>query len=203
MNICPTCNNPSGFLKSGREKIFCSRGCTAKDKKNGRMKACKNCQKQFYISLSGENQKYCSRKCKNVCMPKRDPSKLKGNYIECPYCKNKRYVTPSVFKLNKSGMKFCSINCKGKAMKEGITNYGFIDEGKDKKINPYPRKQINGIRLKEHRRVMQEHLGRKLLPTELVHHINEDQTDNRIENLQIVSNEIHGKIHKAKYKKTH
>lgn len=37
------------------------------------------------------------------------------------------------------------------------------------------------------RYLMERHLGRKLLPSETVDHINNDETDDRIENLQILS----------------
>lgn|SRR3990167_4735136 len=54
---------------------------------------------------------------------------------------------------------------------------------------------INGKAKIVSRYVMEHHLGRKLESTELVHHINHNTFDNRIENLQIVSRAEHKRLH--------
>lgn len=48
---------------------------------------------------------------------------------------------------------------------------------------------------RQHRRIVEEFIGRALKPEEHIHHKNGDKMDNRIDNLQIVSNSEHGKIH--------
>lgn len=50
----------------------------------------------------------------------------------------------------------------------------------------------------EHRLVMEERLGRYLRPDEIVHHINDDPTDNRVENLAVMTQGEHARLHHTK-----
>ena len=48
-----------------------------------------------------------------------------------------------------------------------------------------------------YRGVMAAHIGRLLDPSEIIHHVNGDVTDDRIENLQIVTRAEHMNMHRA------
>jgi hypothetical protein len=116
--------------------------------------------------------KYCSNRCYGDAK-RQIPSRYAGSCIKC----GKRWNTEGY-----PGRKFCSRRCaKIKPDGPSINAYGYVVFTK------------NGRAWKEHRYVMEQHLGRPLLPSEDVHHINGIKTDNRIENLMILPKGQHGR----------
>jgi hypothetical protein len=57
--------------------------------------------------------------------------------------------------------------------------------------------KVNGVKRDEHRVIMEKHIGRKLGRDEIVHHLNGDKRDNRLDNLQIVTRAEHGRMHQT------
>lgn len=119
-------------------------------------------------------------------------------------CGQPFYVRPS--KAGRS--KYCSNLCKyeyrvrpsGLVYKLKVKNPSWFRRLEVVKPNAkgYIERHYGKEFLKEHRKVMQDFIGRKLSPNEVVHHKNGIKTDNRIENLEIMSKSHHDSIHRGR-----
>lgn len=115
------------------------------------------------------NMKYCL-----------DCNKLKsrkGNY--CRKCGYRHRIRPS-----------------GLVYKIKVINKGwFVNKGGWTDEKGYKRVKIGGKNIREHVFIISNFLCRKLYEHEVVHHINGNKTDNRLDNLQVVNKVDHDKFH--------
>lgn len=146
---------------------------------------CVVCGKEFqnYYSpsdIKAGRGKVCSKECKGAY---NSITRRRGSYRKCAKCGVDFWVRPSEDRRGYR-RKYCSRKC------------AFPNEGGDilSSDGYYIKKNQ-----KVHRLIMEEYLGRKLLVTEIVHHIDGDKLNNKIENLQIVSKAEHNAIHFTKH----
>lgn len=92
--------------------------------------------------------------------------------------------------------KWCSRYCynKNRGRRWGYKCRIFINKYKYIYAPDHPN-AIRWFYVAEHRLIIEKNIGRFLKKTEIVHHINEDTLDNRIENLQILTASEHSRLH--------
>ena len=184
---------------------------------------CERCGKVCTANSESLKRKYCSHECANKTRWEKAEKKRKT--IICAVCGRSFEVIPGDARVKNNSIKYCSKKCMGEANKTGktikcencgkafystrrrfcciecarafrIKNY----EHKTYKENGYIVEFLNGYNkkgnIKQHRRIMEEYLGRRLEPDEIVHHINGDKTDNRIENLKVMKRGAHSALHR-------
>jgi len=153
---CRNCGKQlARFGRKGR--IWCSLDCrSAFARKTVDCAHCKQPMQNVYA-----NRKYCSHQCFAK-------SQVKNRDAKCEWCGNQL--------TKRSQEKFCSKRCANLRNRKP-KRYAHPDG--------YIYISFDGQTSKEHRHVMEEHLGRKLNSDENVHHINGNRADNRIENLEL------------------
>lgn len=154
------------------------------------IKICLNCKKEFQANKS--NAKFCSKKCFGEYNRKH----AKYTYVKCDFC-GKEFRSFKCYEERERKNRFCSKNCESK-FKSFNNTYDFWRGGTISKSTGYKYITVNGKQIEEHRLVMMKYLGRQLKSNEFVHHINGIKTDNRIENLKLLTCAEHNKIHFSK-----
>jgi ribosomal protein S27E len=119
-------------------------------------------------------------------------------WVECPYCRGQRWAYFSKGRAIASRCRHCAATTAGPRhpnFKTGTSKnkagYPLILIDRDDFFRPMA--MHNGYVL-EHRLVMAKHLGRCLHTWEFVHHKNGIKTDNRLINLQLISDHKHNQI---------
>lgn len=140
-------------------------------------RVCEICETNFWVKkvyLKTRPARFCSEKCRNeyfARIPKHSVCKFCGKPFRQKiggskkYCKSKCYWLLMKSLFTTNNSKYITINTK------------------------------NGKKIDEHRIVMENYLGRKLKRGEIVHHKNHNKQDNRIENLELITQSIHIKRH--------
>jgi hypothetical protein len=108
----------------------------------------------------------------------------------CEYCKNEFVPNSHMHK------KYCSATCRFTA-RSGSNHPMYHGGGV---WNGYRYISEKGKRRVEHRIVMEQHLGRPLLKTEIVHHKDHNRLNNAIENLELMrSHKAHREHHVTRF----
>ena len=165
------------------------------------MRKCKHCRK------ATDKTTYCSREC---CWKWNNKHRtLKPNqHYQCKVCGKDvaKWVAPSRVAKGIDTLEYCSRTCAGIG-RSGSSHHqwnGGRQTDKDGYIlihmPSHPFANAAGY-VREHRIVMESHIGRLLTKTEVVHHRNDNPSDNRIENLELYDSNAKHKSDDSKKRK--
>lgn len=156
---------------------------------------------------------YCGIECRKLAVAE----KIKARTKQCAFCINN--FTPRVYQLALGQGKYCSIKCSTNATlptrtssesrKKSVATYRANGHdknrprGKDhpqflgeKRRGGYIAVWVDGRGyVQKHRLIMEQSVGRELTNAEIVHHINRDIDDNRLENLELTNRSLHAIEH--------
>jgi hypothetical protein len=179
-------------------KHYCSSSCRNAPELSAKVLFnCENCGKEvtkYRSNFIKSIHHYCGQKCATEYQVKsRKDKKEKCNLDLKKFSKTCNFCREEFYSRNLK-KKFCTDLCKDKS-REGIarlSKFGYIQLSG---YHTHPMSNNNGVIL-EHRLVLSEYLGRMLNKNEIVHHINGNRQDNRIDNLELTTRSEHAVIHR-------
>lgn len=208
---CERCGTPFRVKPKDANQRFCTRLCKISfEKEFGRLGArvpetdfiCKQCSSPFsfkpayvraYEKKFGILPKYCSMKCSDLGR-RADAEARAVSDLTCIQCGKTITDVRKPSGYLRRGRCLCSSECR--AMFRRLSYQTKFPEGNSvQRIgrNGYIRWVVpgkNGEPAREtfyHRYVMEQHIGRRLLSDETVHHINGDRSNNDLSNLELFS----------------
>lgn len=153
-------------------------------------KICENCGQEFVRRATKRNLclRFCSSRC-SASYNGRMNGILTGKRV-CAECGSEFYRHRGEAVVDFNSRKYCCHSCFASA-NSGENNH-FYSGGYKHRPDGYIIKSSTSQYV--HREVMESFIGRKLESWEHVHHVNGNRSDNRIENLRILSNSDHRKL---------
>lgn len=167
--ICRRCHK--GFQARFKRNVLCSRACAALERRNGRTFKCRVCRTPYYrnkAQIAARQTTYCSQACHTI-------GKTVRVQRICARC-GKHYESSPTRRIY-----FCKRSCWQPPGATRKDEFGYVWS----------------VNYREHRRVMEKHLGRELKRNELIHHIDGNKGNNAIGNLWLCSGKQHVAAHRS------
>lgn len=165
------------------------------------MKNCKQCN-----AAHEKRGEYCSPRCKWTWFNQNRTITPNAIY-DCKVCGKhvEKWVAPSRRARGQDTLEYCSRTCAGVG-RCGSNHHrwkGGTRKDKDGYVLVYKPDHPSSRRgyIRQHRLIMESMIGRYLTDTEVVHHKNDNPSDNRIENLELYDSNARHKSDDSKKRK--
>ena len=165
------------------------------------MKNCKQCQASHQ-----KRGDYCCPRCKWTWFNQNRTLTPNAIY-DCKVCGKhvEKWVAPSRIASGQDTLEYCSRTCAGVG-RCGSNHHqwkGGTRKDKDGYVLVYKPEHPSSRRgyIRQHRLIMESVIGRYLTDTEVVHHKNDNPSDNRIDNLELYDSNARHKSDDSKKRK--
>ena len=165
------------------------------------MKNCKHCNVEH-----DKRSEYCSPRCKWTWFNQNRTLTPNAIY-DCKVCGKhvEKWVAPSRIASGQDTLEYCSRTCAGVG-RCGSNHHqwkGGTRKDKDGYILVHKPDHPSSRRgyIRQHRLIMESMIGRYLTDTEVVHHKNDNPSDNRTENLELYDSNARHKSDDSKKRK--